>query len=124
MTDTEHAASAGLSAVAHTRNGVRVIRLDGEIDHHTVPIVNQALRATADYSSRVVLDMSGVAFMDSSGINLLLAARRDLAKDGGSLRLAGTTTAVLRTVQLVGIDTVIECHDTLDQALAAPAPRP
>ncbi|MFJ4633472.1 STAS domain-containing protein [Streptomyces sp. NPDC088847] len=123
MTDTEHAASPGLSAVTHTRDGVRVIRLEGEIDHHTGSIVNQALRATAGCGSHVVFDMGGVTFMDSSGINLLLAAHHDLAAGGGWLRVAGATDAVLHTVQLVGIDRVIEFHDTLDQALTTPAPR-
>lgn len=56
-------------------------------------------------------------FMDSSGINILISAHRALTGAGGWLRLAALSAPVLRTVQIVGLDTVIDCHPTLDQAL-------
>ncbi|TXJ77513.1 anti-sigma factor antagonist [Streptomyces lavendulae] len=56
-------------------------------------------------------------FMDSSGINILISAHRALTKAGGWLRLAALSAPVLRTVQIVGLDTVIDCHPTVDQAL-------
>ncbi|MFC9284631.1 STAS domain-containing protein, partial [Streptomyces collinus] len=56
-------------------------------------------------------------FMDSSGINILIAAHRTLTDTGGHLHLARPTQTVLRTLQIVGIDTVIDCHTTLPQAL-------
>ncbi|MGW5331057.1 STAS domain-containing protein [Streptomyces sp. NPDC004014] len=65
-----------------------------------------------------MVDLGQVAFMDSSGINVLIAAHRVLTGAGGWLRLAGATGVVLRTLQLVGVDTVIDCHETLHQALA------
>ncbi|MER8059116.1 STAS domain-containing protein [Streptomyces sp. NPDC094022] len=55
--------------------------------------------------------------MDSSGINILISAHRALTGAGGWLRLAALSAPVLRTVQIVGLDTVIDCHPTLDQAL-------
>ncbi|MFJ8142758.1 STAS domain-containing protein [Streptomyces sp. NPDC096013] len=118
MTDTEHTTAAGgLSAVTTERDGIRVISLEGEIDHHNGPVLQQALQASADRGPRVVIDLRGVQFMDSSGINLLLAAHHDLTKAGGWLRLAAPTPAALRPIQLVGIDAVIECHPTLPHAL-------
>ncbi|MFC8177185.1 STAS domain-containing protein [Streptomyces sp. NPDC013012] len=65
----------------------------------------------------MIADMRQVAFMDSSGINILITAHRTLSEAGGWLCLAGTTTAVMRTISIVGLDTVIDCHDTITQAL-------
>ncbi len=55
--------------------------------------------------------------MDSSGINILIAVHRTFAEAGGWLRLAGAAPPVLRIIQLVGIDGIITCHPTVQQAL-------
>ncbi|MEU0337306.1 hypothetical protein [Streptomyces sp. NPDC006193] len=56
------------------------------------------------------------------GTNILLDAHRALTEAGGRLSLAAPTEAVLRTIQIVGVDAVtdvIDCHDTLRQAPTA-----
>ncbi|MEU8990510.1 STAS domain-containing protein [Streptomyces sp. NPDC048558] len=64
-----------------------------------------------------MVDMGSVNFMDSTGINIFIAAQRSLAADGGRLRLAALTEPVQRVVRLVGVDTFIGCHLTVEQAL-------
>ncbi|MEW1648155.1 MULTISPECIES: STAS domain-containing protein [unclassified Streptomyces] len=118
MTDTEHTVAAGgLSALTSERDGIRVISLQGEIDHHSGPVLQQALHASKASGPRVVLDLRGVLFMDSTGVNLLISAHGDLTRTGGWLRLAAPTPAVLRPIRLVGLDALVECHPTLSQAL-------
>ncbi|MFF3740932.1 STAS domain-containing protein [Streptomyces sp. NPDC002566] len=120
MADTEHAEQPGqLSVVSTASEGVRVVTLSGEIDHHTGEALRQSLDVTGVPGPCVVVDMRGVGFMDSTGINILLAAHRALTEAGRWLRLAAPTEAVLRTIQIVGVDAVIDCHDTLRQALNA-----
>ncbi|MEU0038683.1 STAS domain-containing protein [Streptomyces sp. NPDC006333] len=117
MRDTEQAQPAGgLTVFSTVSEDIRVLTLHGEIDHQTGGTLENALAAPAPPGPRVVADMHDVAFMDSTGINILIAAHRDLTEAGGWLRLAAPTTPVLRTIQLVGIDTLIACHETLDQA--------
>jgi stage II sporulation protein AA (anti-sigma F factor antagonist) len=91
-----------------------VLSLAGEVDHDSGPVLRQALD-TGD--TRVVVDLSQVTFMDSTGINILIAAHNALTTAGGWLRLAAPTGPVLRTLQIVGVDAVIDCRDTLRQAL-------
>ncbi|KUL69488.1 anti-anti-sigma factor [Streptomyces sp. NRRL WC-3605] len=91
----------------------------GGIDYDTCDTLQQTLEITDPSLPRVVVDMRQVTFMDSSGINVLLAAYRAHRGAGGWLRLAGTTGAALRALQIVGLDTVIDCHETVDQALRA-----
>lgn len=121
MIDTEGAEfdqqPGGLSIVSSTTDGICVLTLTGEIDHHTGDQLRQALDGPDAASSRIVVDLGRVTFMDSSGINIFIAAHRATTEAGGWLRLAAPTQSVLRTLQLVGVDTVIECRATLRQAL-------
>ncbi|MFF4402900.1 STAS domain-containing protein [Streptomyces sp. NPDC001480] len=89
----------------------------GEIDHHTGDELRQALDVCDIVRPRIVVDMRQIAFMDSSGINLFITAHQAVTEAGGWLRLAGPTRAVRRTLQLVGVDALIDCRPTLREAL-------
>ncbi|MFG2359020.1 STAS domain-containing protein [Streptomyces sp. NPDC048521] len=117
MTDTEQAGRpGGLSVVATATDGIRMLSLAGEIDHHTCDQLRQALEVPDD-KPRIVIDLRRVTFMDSSGINVLIASYQAVTQAGGWLRLAAPTDSVLRVLQLVGVDDLIECHPTVRQAL-------
>ncbi|WDM16512.1 STAS domain-containing protein [Streptomyces lavenduligriseus] len=118
-TRIEHAGQAGhLSVVTTTTDdGIRVLTLAGEIDHHTGDTLRHALDASGTPRPRIVADMRQVTFMDSSGINILIAAHRALSEAGGWLRLAAAGESVRRTLSIVGVDALIDCHETLRHAL-------
>ncbi|MFD3843450.1 STAS domain-containing protein [Streptomyces sp. NPDC058642] len=119
MTDTGQAAQPDrLTVLSTTTDGIRALTLTGEIDHDTGQPLRQALDAFGTPRPRIVVDLSRVTFMDSTGINILIAAHRSLTEAGGWIRLAAPTEAVLRTLQIVGVDTVIDCRETLRQALS------
>ncbi|MDC2961522.1 STAS domain-containing protein [Streptomyces gilvifuscus] len=118
ISGAEHTRQTGrLSVVATTADGIRVLTLAGEIDHHTGDTLCQALGTTGTARPRIVVDMHLVTFMDSSGINILIAAHQALSEAGGWLRLAAVGATVKRTLSIVGVDALIGCHDTLPQAL-------
>jgi stage II sporulation protein AA (anti-sigma F factor antagonist) len=112
-----------VSVVRADADGITVLGLDGEIDHQSVGGLTRAL-APADIpvGQRVVIDLSRVTFMDSSGVNALIAAFQAAQAAGGWLRLVVVRGAVLRTLQLVGLDTVVPFHPTLEDALASTRP--
>ncbi|MER7897839.1 STAS domain-containing protein [Streptomyces sp. NPDC096046] len=120
MTNPEPAErSDQLSVVSTTMEGIRVLALTGEIDHHTGNRFQQALYFSDAACHRVVVDMSGVTFMDSTGINILITAHRMLSEAGGWLRLIAASESVKRTMHIVGIDTILDCRETLHEALSA-----
>jgi anti-anti-sigma factor len=102
-------------------DGVRVLTVRGEIDHDVMDTLNQALLAEDGPTAppRTVLDLSGVTFMDSSGIDVLVAAHRAISGARGRLCIAGAREPVLHVLRIVGLDGFIPCHPTVEQALAA-----
>ncbi|MFJ5272860.1 STAS domain-containing protein [Streptomyces sp. NPDC088358] len=107
-----------LSVKEHTTNGIRVVTLAGEIDHDVTDALRAiVLPADGQDPPRTALDLSAVTFMDSSGINVLVSAHQAAADANGWLRVAGAQGPVLRVIQLVGLDSVISCHPTVEQAL-------
>ncbi|MER5714034.1 STAS domain-containing protein [Streptomyces sp. NPDC002132] len=100
-------------------DGVRVVTLRGEIDHDVKDVLSEALLGADTVPPRIVVDLSGVTFMDSSGINVFVAAYQQVSAVQGWLRIAGVRDSVLRVLHLVGVDAVIPCHPTIEQALNA-----
>ncbi len=85
----------------------------GEIDLYTAPRLHDEL-ATAlagGMAVRIVVDLSGVEFCDSTGMNVLLAAQRRARDSGGDLQLAGPRPAVKKVLQLTGLETVFTVLD-------------
>ncbi|MGJ7414572.1 STAS domain-containing protein [Streptomyces cinereoruber] len=120
MTSNEESGrSDRLSATPRTVGGVRVVTLRGEIDHTTKDVLEHALleRSGTAEPLRVVADLEGVTFLDSSGLNVLISVNRQVGETGGRLRIAAAQQAVRRVLTLVGVDTVIDCRPTLEDAL-------
>lgn len=118
MENTEQAEQPGqLSAVSTATDGIRVVTLAGEVDYDTGQTLRQALDASGTPRPRIVVDLRRVTFIDSTGISIFISAHHALTEAGGWIRLAAPGEAVRRTLQIVGIDTVIDCRETLRQAL-------
>jgi anti-anti-sigma factor len=84
--------------------GTAVVRVVGEIDISTVDAVNTALLAAVEnHPDRVVFDLSGVEFMDSSGIAALLRARKAVS----SIEIRNPSTVVRRLIDMTGLTEVL-----------------
>ncbi|GHH66124.1 anti-anti-sigma factor [Streptomyces umbrinus] len=119
MTDTHGAPSRQLSIGHTTIDGIRVVTLHGEIDYTVKHALTEALMPRHAAPQRTIVDLSGVTFMDSSGINIFIAAHQAATDRQAWLRIAGAQESVRRVLQLVGLDQLIPCYPTLEQALAA-----
>ncbi|QJS99174.1 STAS domain-containing protein [Streptomyces asoensis] len=120
MSDIEQADRPDRFSVVHRMvGGVRVVTVRGEIDHDVKSVLGQALLSedSAAQPSRIVVDLSGVTFMDSSGINVFVTAHHAVSSTDGWLRIAAAQKPVLHVLRLVGIDALITCHPTIEQAL-------
>jgi stage II sporulation protein AA (anti-sigma F factor antagonist) len=98
---------------------VHVLTLACEIDHTTAHTFRQALTPDGGCPRHAVIDFRNVTFMDSSGINVLVAVNNTTRARGGRLRLADVAPPVLDVLHIVGLDDVIPLYPTLSGALAA-----
>ncbi|MFF9765499.1 STAS domain-containing protein [Streptomyces sp. NPDC014636] len=113
----EEAEPERLSVTRSTVDGVTVVAVTGEVDHHTSGVLRDALAPEEQVpGGRTVADLSGVPFMDSSGINVLIAGRQAHGP-AGWLRLAGVQRPVLRTLEIVGLTPLIACYPSVRDAL-------
>ena len=104
-----------------------VVTVDGEIDLDNASDLSEvALAAMQEIGPSVVLDLSGVTFMDSTGLKVLLAVHKRAELAGGRLVLAGPTRSVNRVVGITGFDQMFTvCEDvTAALAICGEAPGP
>lgn len=113
-----HRVQQALTVAVNTLDGTHILTPAGEIDFASQSVMRQALDPAKAAGARIVVDLHQVTFMDSTGINLLIAAHQDLTAAGGWLRLADIPPAIHRTLDIVGLNTVIDCYPTLTDALA------
>ncbi len=107
-----------LSVIRTVHDDVTVISMQGEIDLYTAPRLRQVLTADrAGHPAHVVIDFKWVDFMDSSGLNALLALRRAAQEVSGWVRLAGMQPSVRRVLEFSGLTAVFDCYPTVHRAL-------
>ena len=86
-------------------DGHVTLRVVGEIDLYTAPTLREAaLTALRQHGSTLRVDLRDVTFMDSTGLEVLLATLRRAELEGGSLTLCRPTSAVRRIIEVTGLD--------------------
>lgn len=95
-----------------------VLAVGGEIDQFTAPKLRDALLAQiGDGAANLVIDLSEVGFMDSSGLGVLVGALRRVNEGGGRIVLAGTQRPVERVLEITGLNRLFPMHPTVDDAV-------
>lgn len=113
-----------LRVVVEEAGPALVVRVSGEIDMNTAPALNDRLAtafATAAAANHpgVVVDFSGVEFLASVGLSVLVAHHQLGAANGTPMHLVVGSRAVLRSIKSAQLDQLFTLHSTLEDALAA-----
>lgn len=108
-----------MDLISSTENGMTCIKVAAaRIDASVAIQFKDAMRAaTATSDGPIILDLSNVDFVDSSGLGAIVAAMKVLG-DPGKLELAGLTPDVDKVFRLTRMDSVFTIHDSIDQAYA------
>ena len=103
--------------------GGAVVRVAGEVDIHTAPGLSDALsRLVEDGAYHLVLDLTGVQFLDSTGLGVLVAGLKKVRAHDGSLELVCPGQRLLKLFRITGLINVFVIHDTVEAALADRGP--
>lgn len=99
--------------------GALVVSLNGELDHHTAHEIRVKIDDRIDRLDvkKLVLDFSGVTFMDSSGIGVVIGRYKKLSVRNGVVKIASVSKSIKRIFDLSGICKVIKVYESVDQAL-------
>lgn len=109
-----------LTVVTHTAGECAILTLAGELDVTNAAEAEEAVRvAWQDSPSRLVFDLTRLTFMDSTGVRVLVRARRRATQSGATVVLAGLTPSVSRIMEVTGLSRAFPIHVTLDEALLA-----
>lgn len=104
--------------ISTTDTGVDVVRLSGRLNMASAPdlatLVGDRVR---DGHTRIVVDMSGVEFMDSSGLGVLVACLKQTREAGGDLRLAAPSPQVSTVLDLTNLSTIMRPADSVAAAV-------
>jgi anti-sigma B factor antagonist len=99
----------------------KIFSPEGAIDLHVSPEMRASLRAIIDEKpKRLVVDLSRVPYVDSSGIAVLIGAMQSLEHEGGVFLLAGAREAVRMILESAKLDKYFRLFPTVESALAAP----
>ncbi|MDA8370132.1 MAG: STAS domain-containing protein [Nocardiopsaceae bacterium] len=100
-----------------------VVTVRGEIDLYTAPQMHSALvDALGDGAQRLIVDMSRVEFCDSTGISVLLSAMKRAREKDGELELVAPKPAVMKILEVTGLDAVFTIQETTDALPMAATP--
>ena len=100
--------------------GVHVICVSGEIHVSTAPQFSARLTDAIESGKlALVLDMSGVEFIDSTGLSVLLNGLRRVTRQRGRLALVCTNPTVLRLFEITRLISTFDIHPDRESALAA-----
>ncbi|HEU5472901.1 MAG TPA: STAS domain-containing protein [Actinophytocola sp.] len=102
--------------------GAVVVGVTGEIDIVTAPRLQEAVQDALDRTGHlVVIDLTGVSFMGSTGLAVLAEGDAMARRTGKSLRIVFTrgNHAVHRTIELTGLDRMLAIYDRIDAAVGS-----
>jgi anti-sigma B factor antagonist len=99
-------------------NGVTVLAPTGRLDVAGAPTLKDAINEVAKGGpARVVIDMEGVSFVDSTGLGSVIAALKQVRTNQGELRLAAPNQQVRVVLELTTLDRVFPYYATVEEAL-------
>jgi anti-sigma B factor antagonist len=99
-------------------NGVTVVAPTGRLDVAGAPTLKEAISETVKNGHpKVVIDLEGVSFVDSTGLGSVIAALKQIRSSEGDLRLAAPNQQVRVVLELTTLDRVFPYFATVEEAL-------
>jgi len=99
--------------------GTWVVQVKGEVDVYTAPELDAELTRLAEAGRfNVVVDLSRVDFLDSTGLGVLVKALKRTRENGGSLVVVATADRITKVFRITGLDAAIPLYASVDDVWA------
>ena len=107
-----------LSVTSAARGDLTVVVVAGEVDVYTASVLREKLSEVIDGDhADVVVDLTGVGFLDSTGLGVLVGALKKVRGFGGRLQLVIDQEKVMKVFRITALTQVFTIHETLEAAL-------
>jgi anti-sigma B factor antagonist len=107
-----------LSIHVHVVDDTQVFELVGSLDIATSPTVRAALTSASERGNhRLIVDLTKVDFLDSTGLGALIGGQRRAKEFDGEVRLVAKEGQILRLLRITGLLKVFSVYPTLDEAV-------
>lgn len=102
-------------------NGVTVLTLTGDlvIGEPEATFKRTVIRLLEEGKTRLLVDLQGVGFLDSSGLGALVRALTNSQKEGGQTKLVHAGPQIRKLLEMTKLDSVFELHDDLQAAVSS-----
>ncbi len=101
------------------QSGWAVLSVGGEVDVATAPRLRERLLTLVnDRSYRIVVDLTAVDFIDSTGLGVLIGALKRVRTHEGDLRLVCSEPRILKVFEITGLDQVFALRPTIESAVS------
>jgi anti-sigma B factor antagonist len=98
---------------------VMVVEMAGDIDSNTTPQAQEQILPLVQPGAKILLDMSGVEYMSSAGLRMLLSTYRQVSRQNGGIVLVGLAEEIKDTMSVTGFLNFFMIRDTVDEGLKA-----
>lgn len=105
-----------MQITTYQQDGATIMAVSGRLDAMTAPDFERDSTTIGD--AKLILDLSGLAYVSSAGLRSILALAKRLQSTGGSLVLCNVSGLVKEVLEMSGFDSFLPIHPSLDAALA------
>lgn len=106
-----------LDIITEQSDGVCTMSLSGEVDVYTAPRLKESLVEQVESGcTRIIVDLDGVGFIDSSGLGVLVGGLRRAKERDGTIRLVCTRDNILKIFRITGLDKVFAIFENAEEA--------
>ena len=98
-----------MEVIFKVMDDILIARIKGDVDHHTAAPVRNAIDKSMEAfgCKDLIIDLSGVDFMDSSGIGVVLGRYKKLSKTGGRICISGCSGHMEKVLNMAGVFTLV-----------------
>lgn len=115
----EEEITLGLKSLFSVKQDVLIVRLSGELDHHTAETLRTEWRDML-YNhpvKHVILNLEGISFMDSSGLGVILGRYKEVLQLGGEMVVCSITPSIHRLFEMAGLYKIVRQAENETYAL-------
>lgn len=102
-----------------TSNDIHIVAITGSLDSATAPEAQKSLDAVLAGAKKVALDFSGLDYISSAGLRVLLGAAKHLRASGGKLGMFGLNQSVREVFEISGFSSILSLYASEADALGA-----